>query len=218
VLHLKSRWNLLAYTLLLVFGFSAAAADLDRPTSDPYKGDLAIFEGADRGANLQIERVMDLLGIASGSKVADIGAGSGWFTVRAARRVGETGGVYAVEINPAYLRHIKKRAAKEKLPNIRTILGKPDDPLLPKESVDAVLLLKTYHEVAQPIALLRHVRAAMRPGARLGIIDKNGTGGDHGLNAGEVIKEAEEAGFKLIEQHDFVKSEGVDYFLIFAAR
>lgn len=186
-----------------------------RPTSEPYTGDLAIFEDADRAQKLQVERVMNLLGIKRGSHVADIGAGSGWFTVRSARRVGKRGAVYAIEINPDYVRHIKRRAKREKLLNIRTILGKPNDPLLPRGSVDAVLLLKTYHEIAQPIPLLRQVRAAMRPGAKLGIIDRNGKGDDHGLNADVVIKEAAQAGFVLAEQHDFVKREGVDYFLIF---
>jgi hypothetical protein len=84
--------------------------------------------------------------------------------------------------------------------------------------VDAVLLLKAYHEVAAPIPLLRHLRTAMRPGGRLGVIDKNGNGGDHGLNADVVIKEAAVAGFELSEQHDFVKGDGMDYFLIFRAR
>ena len=186
-----------------------------RPTSDPYTGDLSIFEDPKRGENLQIERVMDLLGLQNGSRVADIGAGSGWFTVRAARRVAEDGAVYAVEINRAYLRHIKRRAKKEKLTNIQTILGKPDDPLLPARNLDAVLLLKTYHEVAKPVPLLRRIRAAMAPGGRLGIIDRGGTGADHGIDASVVIEEAAQAGFTLVEQHDFVKSEGVDYFLIF---
>ncbi|MBA2243196.1 MAG: SAM-dependent methyltransferase, partial [Chthoniobacterales bacterium] len=81
----------------------------------------------------------------------------------------------------------------------------------------AVLLLKTYHEIAEPIALLRKVREAMRSGARLGVIDKNGIGSDHGLNAAVVIREAKEAGFSLVEQHDFVKGDGMDYFLIFRA-
>ena len=161
---------------------------------------------------------MDVLGIKPGTNVADVGAGSGWFTVRAARRVAKEDTVYAVEINRRYVRHISNRAKKEKLPNVRTILGKPNDPLLPPRSVDAVLLLKTYHEVAKPVALLRKLREAMRPGARLGIIDKNGIGTDHGLNADVVIKEATEAGFAVVEQHDFVKSEGVDYFLVFEAR
>ncbi len=186
-----------------------------RPTSDPYKGDLSIFEDPNRAANLQIDRVMDLLGIKAGTAVADIGAGSGWFTVRAARRVGNQGIVYAIEINSDYIRHLKRRAKKENLPNIRTVLGQPGDPRLARASVDAVLLLKTYHEIGEPVPLLRAVRAAMRPGARLGVIDRNGIGTDHGLNAEVVIKEAREAGFALVEQHDFVKADGMDYFLIF---
>ncbi len=201
----------------LVCGWSDLAA-AERPTSEPYKGDLAIFEGAERAQKLQVERVMDLLGIKRGSRVADIGAGSGWFTVRSARRVGNEGVVYAVEINPEYVRHIKRRAKREKLPNIRAVLGKADDPLLPGTSIDAALLLKTYHEIAQPVAFLRRLRPALRPGARLGIIDRGGKGDDHGLNAEVVIKEAAQAGFTLVAQHDFVKSDGVDYFLIFQRR
>src|SRR5687767_4446089 len=201
----------------LVGGWSDLAA-AERPTSEPYKGDLASFEGAERAQKLQVERVMDLLGIRRGAHVADIGAGSGWFTVRSARRVGNEGLVYAVEINPKYVRHIKRRAKREKLPNIRTILGKPDDPLLPRTSIDAVLLLKTYHEIARPIAFLRRLRPALRPGARLGIIDKTGKGDDHGVNAEVVVKEAAQAGFALVAQHDFVKSDSVDYFLIFQLR
>ena len=188
---------------------------VDRGTSDPYTGDLSIFEEKDRAKKLQIERVMDLLAIKPGSNVADIGAGSGWFAVRAARRVGKDGAIYAVEINRKYIRHIERRAKKEKLANIRTVLGKTDDPMLPPNSIDAVLLLKTYHEVEEPIRLLRRLRPALRPGALVGVIDRGGIGTDHGLNADVVIKEAAQAGYELVEQHDFVKSEDVDYFLVF---
>ncbi len=216
----KPSLILLLAALTWPLHFASAQNDndvIDRPTSDPYKGDLAIFEGADRAKKLQVERVMDLLGIRKGAQVADIGAGSGWFTVRAARRVGESGVIYAVEINRDYLRHIQQRATDEKLRNVRTVLSQPDNPLLAEKSFDAALLLKTYHEVAQPIALLRHLRAALKPGARLGIIDKNGNGSDHGLNAEVVIKEAARAGFTLAERHDdLVKADGMDYFLIFA--
>ncbi|HKG23807.1 MAG TPA: class I SAM-dependent methyltransferase [Blastocatellia bacterium] len=191
---------------------------IDRPTSEPYKGDLSIFEDPERAEKLQIERVMDLLNIKQGSSVADIGAGSGWFTVRAARRVGGSGMVYAVEINRDFLKRIKARAETEGLANIRTVLGKEDDPSLPSESVDAVLVLKTYHEISQPVLLMRRLRAAMRPGALLGVIDKNGNGGDHGIASGTVVEEAERAGFSLVGQHDFVKRDGMDYFLIFEAR
>ena len=190
---------------------------IDRPTSEPYTGSLSIFEDPKRDEKLQVNRVMDILGIKEGANVADIGAGSGWFTVRAAQRVGANATVYAVDINREYLKYIDDRAAREKLPNIKTILGSEDDPLLPKESVDAVLLLKTYHEVAQPIRLLKRTREAMRAGALLGIIDRNGKGDDHGINKDVVIKEAERAGFVLVSDYDFVKGDGMDYFLVFRA-
>ena len=195
----------------------AAAADQQRKTSEPYTGDLSIFESEGRDGRLQINRVMDILGITAGKSVADIGAGSGWFTVRAAKRVGAGAAVYAVDINPEAVRYISERAEKEKLPNVKTILSKPDDPLLPKESVDAVLLLKTYHEVAHPVELLRNLRAALRTGAKVGIIDRNGNGENHGVGSDVVIREAKEAGYKLTEQYDFVKGDNVDYFLVFTA-
>jgi len=155
---------------------------ITRPTSKPYTGELSIFEDPKRDEKLQPDRIMDHLGIKEGSNVADIGAGSGWFTVRAARRVGNGGIVYAVDINRDYLDYIENRSKRENFANIRVILGKDDDPLLPAKSVDAVLLLKTYHEVAQPIRLLKRTREAMRSGALLGIIDRNGKGDDHGLD------------------------------------
>ena len=186
-----------------------------RPTSTPYTGDLSIFDYPERDENLQINRVMDLLKIKEGSVVADIGAGSGWFTVRAARRVDAKGKVYAVEINPGFLKHIEHRATEEKLSNIQTVLGKEDDPLLPPDSLDAVLILKTYHEIAQPIQLLSRLRQSLKPEALLGIIDKNGNGKDHGISKRTVINEAKEAGYSLVDEYDFVKPDGMDYFLVF---
>lgn len=194
------------------------ADKIDRPTSEPYTGSLSQFEDPKRDEKLQPDRVMDVLGIKEGSNVADIGAGSGWFTVRAARRVGNKGAVYAVEINSEYLKYIEDRAKRENLPNIRTILGKEDDPLLPANTLDAVLLLKTYHEVGQPIRLLTRVREAMRAGAQLGIIDREGDPDGHGIAKATVIEEAGRAGFALVGDHDFVKPDNVDYFLVFRAK
>jgi len=191
-------------------------AGQQRKTSEPYTGDLSIFETPGRDEKLQINRVMDILGIAAGKSVADIGAGSGWFSVRAAKRVGN-GIVYAVDINPEAVRYITERAKKEQMQNIKAILSKPEDPLLPPNSVDAVLLLKTYHEVAQPKALLQKLRVALRPGAKVGVIDRNGNGEDHGIQRDVVIREAQEAGYKLLDQYDFVKGDNVDYFLVFTA-
>ena len=189
--------------------------DQQRQTSTPYTGDLSIFEYEGRDKKLQIERVMDLLGIAQGKNVADIGAGSGWFSVRAARRVTQTGVVYAVDINPEAIKYIQQRSMREGIGNIKTILGKPADPLLPPGSIDSVLLLKTYHEVAEPVSLLRSLRKSLRSGARVGIIDRNGTGEDHGVNQDVVVREAREAGYTLVATYDFVKADKEDYFLIF---
>lgn len=187
-----------------------------RKTSTPYTGDLSIFDSPGRDERLQINRVMDILAIAPGKTVADIGAGSGWFTVRAARRIGEAGTVYAVDINPEAIRYIESRIRKENLHNVKPVVGKPDDPLLPAK-VDAVLLLKTYHEVAQPITLLRNLRRSLASGARIGVIDRNGNGENHGVAREVVIREASEAGYQLLEQDDFVK-DGMDYFLVFVAK
>lgn len=194
--------------------FPETSNHLDRPVSDPYTGDLSIFEDGARAKNLQIERVMDILNIKDKQSVADIGAGSGWFSVRAAKRTG-TGTVYAVEINQDYIAYINKRAKKEKFSNIKTVLGKPNDPMLPANSVDSVMLLKTYHEIAEPIALMKSVKKSLKTGGLVGIIDKNGSGDDHGLDQDKVVSEMKLAGFTLKESYDFVKPDGMDYFLVF---
>lgn len=194
----------------------AAAPAEHRKSSTPYSGDLSIFDSPGRAERLQINRVMDILGITPGKAVADIGAGSGWFTVRAAKRVGDAGTVYAVDINADAIRYIESRVGKENLHNVKPILGKEDDPLLPA-AVDAVLLLKTYHEIADPIRLLHNLRSSLKVGAKVGVIDRNGNGENHGVARDVVIREADEAGYRLLEQYDFVK-DGMDYFLVFGKR
>ena len=188
---------------------------VNRPVSDPYRGDLSIFEDPAREKNLQIGRVLDILKIEQGKTAADIGAGSGWFTVRAAQRVGEKGRVFAVEINQDYLKHIEERAKREKLTNIQTVLGTEDDPKLPAGAVDAVLILKTYHEIAEPVKVMKNLLSALRKNALVGIIDRNGTGADHGIEKETVIAEMRSAGFRLKDDYDFVKPDGMDYFLVF---
>jgi SAM-dependent methyltransferase len=184
-----------------------------RKTSQPYTGDLSVFDSPGRAERLQIDRVMDLLQINPGKAVADIGAGSGWFSVRAARRVTPSGTVFAVDINPEATKYIEQRSQRENLHNVQVILSQPDDPKLPPNAVDAVLLLKTYHEVAHPVTLLRNLRASLKPGARVGIIDRKGNGENHGVNREVVIREAIDAGYVVEQQLDW-KHDGMDYFLI----
>jgi SAM-dependent methyltransferase len=196
-------------------GAKTDAQSTPRKTSKPYTGDLSIFEDKDRDEKLQVQRVMDILGIREGAHVADVGAGSGWFTVRAAKRVGSTGIVYAVDINPEAIAYINRRTQQDGIGNVHAILSSEDDPKLSKNSIDSVLLLKTYHEVAHPVLLLQNLRISLRSGARVGIIDRNGKGDDHGVSRDVVIQEAAQAGYQLQEQYDFVKGDGQDYFLVF---
>ena len=205
----------LAFGMLFAGAPARAQNEPPRPTSTPYAGDLSIFEYPDRDKKLDIVRVMDILHITPGKTVADIGAGSGWFTVRAARRATPGGKVLAEDINPKAIEYINQRAQKEQLGNIQTVLGTPDDAKLPGDSVDAVLMLKVYHEIAQPIPFMQKLRTSLKPGARVGIIDRNGSGTDHGLNQPIVEREMAEAGFKKVAKYDFTKKDGQDYFLIF---
>jgi predicted methyltransferase len=210
-----------AFALALVFPANSGAqtaAPASHPTSTPYAGDLSIFEDPGRDKRLQIDRVMDLLHLKPGTTIADIGAGGGWFSVRAARRVGPTGRVIAEDINPKGVAYIQQRAQREHLANIQPLLGTPDDPKLAPDSLDAALMLKVYHEIAHPEPVLAMLRAALKPGARFGIIDRNGNGGDHGLNESIVRAEVQRAGFRQIERYDFTKADGQDYFLIFEKR
>ena len=185
------------------------------PTSTPYAGDLSIFEDPGREKRLQIDRVMDLLQLKPGSTIADIGAGGGWFSVRAALRVGANGRVIAEDINAKAVAYIQQRAQREHLANIVPVLGTPDDPKLTPNSLDAALMLKVYHEIAHPPLVLANLRAALKPGARFGIIDRNGNGADHGLKESIVRDEVEHAGFRQVARYDFTKADGQDYFLIF---
>jgi predicted methyltransferase len=218
-----SRLRLAAAFLSLALPLAAqtpATPPTAHATSTPYTGDLSVFEEAGRDQKLQIDRVMDTLKLRPGSKVADIGAGGGWFSVRAARRVaggpnGASGTVFAEDINPHAIDAIHDRAAKENLPNITTVLGTPDDPKLPANTLDAALMLRVYHEVAHPPVLLANLRAAMKSGGLFGVIDHPGNGADHGINADVVIAEVQRSGFRLVKQYDFTKGDQNDYFLVF---
>jgi predicted methyltransferase len=194
-----------------------ADTEKQRPTSTPYTGDLSIFETPGRDQRLQIDRVMKLMHIEPGTTVADIGAGSGWFTVRAARRVAPNGHLLAEDINPAAIRYIHDRAEKERLTDVQTIQGTPDDPNLPAHAVNSVMLMKVYHEIARPVPFMRRLRSSLAPGALVAIIDRNGNGQDHGLNRDVVEREMHEAGYRVVSRYDFTKADGQDYFLIFKA-
>ncbi|MGI8555730.1 MAG: class I SAM-dependent methyltransferase, partial [Pyrinomonadaceae bacterium] len=98
--------------------------------------------------------------------------------------------------------------------NIQTVLGTEDNPKLPENSVDACLILKTYHEIAQPVKELENLRPALKKDALVGVIDRNGNGADHGIQMQTVIDEFKRAGYEKVADYDFVKPDGMDYFLV----
>jgi len=181
--------------------------------------DLGVLEGPDRDEWQQPDRTMDELAIADGARVADIGAGGGWFTVRLAHRVGPNGVVYAEDIQPEMIGAIERRVSREGLANVQTILGTTSDPRLP-EALDAVLIVDAYPQFDEPVAMLRQVADALAPGGRLGIVDftKDGAGGpgpplEDRLDPAQVVKDAAEAGLRLERHHTFLRYQ---YLLVFS--
>jgi ubiquinone/menaquinone biosynthesis C-methylase UbiE len=112
--------------------------------------------------------------------VADIGAGSGYHTVRLARALGPDGRVLAQDVTPKYLVHLQRRVRDEGLRNVTLSLGDPHDPRLPRASADAAILVHMYHEIEQPFAFLYNLVPALKPGARVGIVDLDKPTWEHG--------------------------------------
>lgn len=181
---------------------------------------LGTLEGPDRDAWQRPEQIMDALLIAEGSAVADLGAGGGWFTIRLADRVGPNGIVYAEDIQPQMIEAIKRRVSRAQLTNVVTILGTPYDPLIPRP-VDAVLIVDAYHEVEEPVVMLRNVAAKLKPTGRLGIVEfkKDGWGPgppmDERVDPERVIRDAEAAGLRLVSMENFLRYQ---YLLVFAGK
>jgi SAM-dependent methyltransferase len=128
----------------------------------------------------EIQQVVQLLGLRSGMTVADIGAGSGYYVVALAPIVGPDGRVFAEDITPDYLRNLRQRVRDLGLQNVTVVRGEPHDPRLPAHSVDAAILVHMYHEIAQPYGLLYNLASALKPDARVGIVDALGPTAKHG--------------------------------------
>lgn len=172
--------------------------------------DLGLLESPDRDRWQPPDRIMDALGIADGSVVADIGAGGGWFTIRLARRVGPRGLVYAEDVQRQMIDSIERRVEREGFRNVRTVRGSEDDPRLPPRRLDAVLIVDTFHEVEPQVALLRNISVALKPTGRLGIVDFKKDGGGPGppiddrIEPAQVISVAEAAGLRLVGHETFL--------------
>ena len=144
----------------------------ERQTAQSWTGDPLTFEYPNRDQTLKIPEVFRALKIGKGTRVADVGAGGGWLSTRLARQVGAKGTVYAEEILPRYVEFLKQRALKEKLPQMKTVLGTTSDPKLP-QNLDAIVILNAYHEFDKPLEMLAKIKSSMKVGGRLGFIERD---------------------------------------------
>ena len=154
------------------------------------------------------EKALDALGALTGQTVADVGAGSGYFTVRLAMRVGKQGRVYANDLQPEMLKMLAARLAREKVPNVTLVPGVVDDVRLPAASVDLVLMVDVYHEFSEPQKMLRSIRTALKPGGRLVLLEYRKEDPEvpirfeHKMSIAEAKLEVEAEGFSLSKVDD----------------
>ena len=180
--------------------------------------DLGLLEAPDRDEWQRPQQILDALGVADASVVADVGAGSGWFTVRLARRVGPNGLVYAQDVQPEMLAAITRRVQREGLRNVRPVLGRGSDPQLPAGRLDAILLVGVVHEIDDRVELFANLARSLKPGGRLGVVDFRpgdsgpGPAGADRLSSTQIDGEATRAGLRLLREEPFLPFQ---YFLIF---
>lgn len=161
--------------------------------------------------------VIEQLSITPGSRVADLGAGGGYFTWHLARAVGARGTVYAVDINPAALDMIFREMVARGTPNVRPVRARPHDPRLP-EPVDLVFSCNTYRQISDRVAYFRSLASSLRPGGRVAILDFHPRGFFPGLFGDRITKEdvrseMEAAGYRLVSDHDLLDRQ---HFQVFA--
>jgi ubiquinone/menaquinone biosynthesis C-methylase UbiE len=196
----------------------STVADTQAPGVHPVSGrryaGVMSWQGAqwlDRPERVQEEqpdRALDVLKLTPGSTVADVGAGSGYMTAKMARRVGPTGKVYGVDIQPEMITFLRQRISQERLTNIEPILGLPDDPRLPPSSVDLILMVDVYHECQEPQRMLRKMREALKPGGRLVLLEYRKEDPsipirpEHKMSVAEAKLELEAEGFTLSDVNE----------------
>ena len=163
---------------------------------------------------------LNVLKIAKGASVADIGAGSGYITVRLAARVGPTGRVFANDVQPQMLNMLARRLSDQKITNVTLVEGTFDDPKLPPASVDLALMVDVYHELSQPQAILRHLRESLKPGGRLVLLEYRKEDPtvpikpEHKMSVAEAKLEVESEGFTLAKVDEALPRQHILIFTV----
>src|SRR3954469_4415942 len=173
------------------------------------------LDRAERVEEEEPERALEVIRLVKGSTVADVGAGSGYMTVKMARRVGPAGKVYANDIQPEMIGLLQKRLVKEKITNVEAVLGEPDDPKLPAAALDLILMVDVYHEFQQPQAMLRHMREALKPGGRLVLLEYRKEDQsipirlEHKMTVAEAKLEVEAEGFTMTKVNEVLPRQHI---------
>jgi ubiquinone/menaquinone biosynthesis C-methylase UbiE len=161
------------------------------------------LERSEREIEEEPDKALDALGTLTGATVADVGAGSGYFTVRLAARVGPKGRVYANDVQPEMLKMLGGRLAREQVANVTLVQGAVDNPRLPAGSLDLVLMVDVYHEFSEPQKMLRAIRTSLKPAGRLVLLEYRKEDPDvpirfeHKMSVQEAKLELEAEGFRL---------------------
>lgn len=181
------------------------------------------LDRSERESEENPEGALDAIGIKQGMVVADIGAGTGYFSLRIAKRVGASGKVYAEDIQPEMLRRLRQNATDQKLSNIQTVLGSDTDPKLPLNALDLIIMVDVYHELSQPQRMLRKMRESLKPSGRIVLLEYRKEDPsipirpEHKMSVQEVKLELEAEGFHMDQvletlprQHIFILTKTKD--------
>lgn len=186
-----------------------------------YQG-AAWLERSDRDAEQQPDKVIEAMQLKPGMNIADIGSGSGYFTWRLAKAVAPTGKVYAVDVQPEMNALLEARLKEAQIDNVEVLLGTDEDPKLPEGTIDWIQLVDVYHEFQQPEAMLAKMRAALKPGGKVALLEYRLLGEtakhikeEHRMSVKQVLTEWNRAGFILVDLMEFLPTQ---HFFVFEVR
>ena len=167
------------------------------------------------------DRVIEALALEPGARVADIGAGEGWFSFYLADAVGPDGRVYAVDVDPTAVKAVEDEAKRRGYANVVAVLAKPEDPLLPDGAIDLAFFCNSYHHVENRVPYLERLRADLAPGARIAVIDvkdeypaKLFVPAGHGTPIPQMREELAAARYPHAESHDFLPVQSFEIFAL----
>lgn len=214
-MHKQTRLAALCAWIALGASVVVAAQQIVSPGVHPISGrryaQTMSYLGADwldraeRTREEEPDVALDALKITPGSVVADVGAGSGYMTIRMAKLVGPAGKVYANDIQPQMIDILRRRLEREKITNVEPVLGTFSDPRLPAGALDLILMVDVYHEFSEPQAMLRRMRDALKPTGRLVLFEYRKEDPsipirpDHKMSVAEAKMEVEAEGFTLTQ-------------------